>query len=474
MIMKTINLKSTLRHNLLILAVIPFIFSCDDDESTTPPVGLPEFTNPFTSFSINENKPDGELVATITATTPDFPDEAISFSISSGNENNVFSIDPSTGDLSVNDSEFLNYEVTKSLSLTLTATNAAGSTDQQFDISLLDLEDERYLEYTHPDDPSKPGEGGRPGVNVSYGPGEHQFMSMWQPLNDEEPTNRPVILFAGGGTFGNPSHKEAFWGMANNMSQRGYVTAYVYFTRVNDGCGLFGCNNDLTPTTSEFLTPYIQNIQDLRGAIRFLRKNADTYGINPDQVYVGGWSTGGNIMFQSAMMDDNYQSNSDSPEIDDILENAITSLGGIEGDLNPGFSSKINAIMSMMTSTYDLSMIDANDPPLLLINHVDAATGSDCKTGDKRTGSWTVEFPDGVSVTSHGTDPVYEAAKSAGIHYGDEKYIQTNAVLTEDMDYGYLLMQGGPGGGFCPNTSVLTSANYNFIANFYYRVTTGK
>ena len=78
----------------------------------------PELLNQ--TFSINENSVNGQQVGTVVATDPD-AGQTLTYSIISGNTNNAFAINSSTGALSVNNSAALNYEAITSFGLTVRA-----------------------------------------------------------------------------------------------------------------------------------------------------------------------------------------------------------------------------------------------------------------------------------------------------------------------------------------------------------------
>ena len=71
-------------------------------------------------FSINENSANGSMVGIVIATDPD-AGQTLTYSIISGNTNNAFAINSSTGALSVNNSVALNYETITSFGLTVRA-----------------------------------------------------------------------------------------------------------------------------------------------------------------------------------------------------------------------------------------------------------------------------------------------------------------------------------------------------------------
>ncbi|MDY0103306.1 MAG: cadherin domain-containing protein [Lentimicrobium sp.] len=74
------------------------------------------------NVQINENSPTGTMVGQMSATDPD-NGQTITFSISSGNTGNAFTINPATGQISVASSEALNFEALQSIQLTISATD---------------------------------------------------------------------------------------------------------------------------------------------------------------------------------------------------------------------------------------------------------------------------------------------------------------------------------------------------------------
>jgi hypothetical protein len=96
---------------------------------------LPPVINNQT-FSINENTPNGTSVGTVVASDPD-AGQTISYSITGGNTNNAFSINATTGVISVANSLALNYEATASFALIVRATdNGPGNLWSQADITV--------------------------------------------------------------------------------------------------------------------------------------------------------------------------------------------------------------------------------------------------------------------------------------------------------------------------------------------------
>lgn len=89
------------------------------------------------------------------------------------------------------------------------------------------------------------------------------------------PQKKPGIVFVHGGGW-RAGYRTNFTPMAIGMAERGYVTATISYR--------------LSPETQ-----YPAAIHDVKAAIRWMRKNAKKYGINPDHIAVGGGSAGGQI-----------------------------------------------------------------------------------------------------------------------------------------------------------------------------------
>ena len=113
--------------------------------STFPDLGCAEYTSGSTnqppvilnqSFQINENSPDATFVGTVVATDPN-AGQTLTYSILSGNTNNAFAINSSTGALTVSNTSALNYEVTPSFALIIKVQdNGTGNLSSQATISV--------------------------------------------------------------------------------------------------------------------------------------------------------------------------------------------------------------------------------------------------------------------------------------------------------------------------------------------------
>jgi acetyl esterase/lipase len=91
----------------------------------------------------------------------------------------------------------------------------------------------------------------------------------------------PGIVFVHGGGWG-MGYRTNFTPMAIGMAERGYVAATISYRLSSEA-------------------KYPAAIYDVKAAIRWLRKNAKKYGVNPDQIAVSGGSAGGQIASLTGM-----------------------------------------------------------------------------------------------------------------------------------------------------------------------------
>ncbi|MES2788699.1 MAG: cadherin domain-containing protein, partial [Planctomycetota bacterium] len=85
-----------------------------------------------TTLSVPENSPNGTVVGTVIAVDPDVVSgpgsDVLTFSITAGNTNDAFSIDPSNGEIRVSNSAALDFETLQQFTLRIRVTDLGGHT----------------------------------------------------------------------------------------------------------------------------------------------------------------------------------------------------------------------------------------------------------------------------------------------------------------------------------------------------------
>ncbi|MBI2519662.1 MAG: alpha/beta hydrolase [Bdellovibrio sp.] len=133
------------------------------------------------------------------------------------------------------------------------------------------------------------------------------LLDLYLPQRKEQPS--PLIIFLhGGGWF--EGNKDTCPG--NAFAAMGYTMACVGYRLANH---TVGCPKELSFPTQ---------IHDVKAAVRWLRKNADKYGINPNRFGLLGASSGGHLA---------------------TLAGLSAGVADLEGTANLGVSDEIQAVV---------------------------------------------------------------------------------------------------------------------------------
>lgn len=129
-------------------------------------------------------------------------------------------------------------------------------------------------------------------------------MDIFMPPATDTVVNRPVVILAHGGGFINVAFmggtrlvgtmdNEDIQALADTLAHWGYVTASIEYR--------LGFN---VLSASSLKRAVWRGAQDMSAAIRFFRKNAAWFNIDPDKVFVGGSSAGALCALHSTFVDD--------------------------------------------------------------------------------------------------------------------------------------------------------------------------
>lgn len=187
-----------------------------------------------------------------------------------------------------------------------------------------------------------------------------QDLDVYTPTGDAE-TNRPVIVFAHGGNFigGTKADGDVVY-LAKEFAKRGYVTVSINYS-LTSALNLLDSNDAYEPV--------LMAVSDGKAAVRYLRENASTYGIDPNKVYFIGESAGAILGLNYAFLDTLPKA---TPLLASIINQYPDGLEGVGGHF--GTSSKLNAIVGLAGGLLSKNWIDGytNIPTLLLHGDADA------------------------------------------------------------------------------------------------------
>ena len=189
----------------------------------------------------------------------------------------------------------------------------------------------------------------------------HQ-MDVYTPIGDTV-TNRPVIIYLHGGAFmtGDKSAADCI-DFCTSFAKKGYVAISANY-RLATNPFFFTFFQDVQYRT------LLQAIADIKAAIRYVRKvyaYGNLLGIDPDVIFVGGYSAGAVLSIHLAYVDNI----SDLPTSPVDVQALVSDIGGtLEGDSgNNGYSSNVSAIVSFTGGINNLSFIDPTDEPIVLVH----------------------------------------------------------------------------------------------------------
>ena len=192
-------------------------------------------------------------------------------------------------------------------------------------------------------------------------------MDIYQPVGDTV-TNRPVLIFAHGGVYvaGNKNNPPMV-SLCEAFAKRGYVTVSIQY-RLTSSLSL------LSPDASDIFSQTVLNsVSDMKAAVRYFRKdvaeNNNAYGINPDFIFVGGYSAGAVTAAHLSVIDDN--------QVPAEFQSFYDVAGGIEGNSgNSGYSSEVSGAILLAGAINTLDFIDADDEPIVSLHASDDNTVS--------------------------------------------------------------------------------------------------
>jgi acetyl esterase/lipase len=162
-------------------------------------------------------------------------------------------------------------------------------------------------------------------------------LDVYEPVGDSV-SSRPAIVWVHGGSFccGDKTSPEIV-DEATTFARKGYVNVSINYRLSPDGCSA-------AQPSQSCIQAIVDAMHDAQAAVRFLRANAATYGVDTNRIAIGGTSAG-------AITALNVGFNPDDP--------------GSSG--NPGYSSAVRAAVSL-SGAQILGSAGPGDAPSLLFH----------------------------------------------------------------------------------------------------------
>lgn len=249
------------------------------------------------------------------------------------------------------------------------------------------------------------------------------YMDIFQPLDDTL-SQRPLVIIAFGGGF--LSGSKEHWSirlLCQNLAKRGYVAAAIDYRL---GMNIF--DSDLANRA------VYRGLQDGRSAVRFFRADAagvNNYKIDPDQVFIGGHSSGGFIALHNAYLDkeserpiSTYSWTQDGNAVAD--QDCIDCTGN-----NQGHNGHANAVFSLAGGLGFTSFIESGDDPSVVMFHSSDDNTVPYDSGEPFTGVTWIVIGDDLPIV-HGSSEIATRADEVGLPYDFFSYSNRGHDVHED------------------------------------------
>lgn len=190
------------------------------------------------------------------------------------------------------------------------------------------------------------------GQNNTWSGANNQLkLDVYEPTGDTELV-RPLIIWVHGGSFiGGSKTDNDVKKWSESFAKKGYVCASIDYR-----LGFFPFDS------VNAVKAVVRAVQDLKGAIRYFYKDCQTanqYKVDTNHIFIGGSSAGAITALHVAYLNDPC-------EIADYLSpSTMNTLGGLEGNSgNPGYSTKVHAVINGCGALAKYSWLESGDIPL--------------------------------------------------------------------------------------------------------------
>jgi len=188
-------------------------------------------------------------------------------------------------------------------------------------------------------------------------PGRAEKLDLYLPPEDPKTgEKRPgiVIIHGGGWTGGDKGAKREI-NVGTTLASHGYVCVSINYALAAEG----------RPT-------WPGNLQDCKRAVRWLRKNAETYRIDPDRIGVIGGSAGGHLAAVLAVTgpEDGFEPEEDSG-ISSRVQAAVPMYPGAAAGLNRDhvmFPGRLTEMPELYRAAVPISHVTKGDAPMLILH----------------------------------------------------------------------------------------------------------
>lgn len=216
-------------------------------------------------------------------------------------------------------------------------------------------------------------------------------LDLYRPINQKQAAPLVIFLHSGGMVTGNKEN-HVITQFAGDFGRHGFVVASVNYRLIDLPDSVSDLQRFLTKT---YVKSKIYNaMQDVRTAIRYLSARAEEYNIDPNRIYLAGFSAGGILSLQTAFCDDEEMKNFVGEKVT-LTEGCLDCKPCIGAEYSEPL--KLAGVISLSGSMFNIADIDDTDTIPLLMVHGDADKMVDYKVGrpfSKYIKEYKMDLPD--------------------------------------------------------------------------------
>jgi acetyl esterase/lipase len=189
--------------------------------------------------------------------------------------------------------------------------------------------------------------------NLSFLPeGRKEKLDLYLPTGAFK-KGRPAVLFIHGGGFkGGDKAEFRSASVSADLARAGYVVA--------------SCNYVLSSKKNPGVWP--QNLSDCRNAVRWLRQNAETLGVDPSRIAVAGGSAGGYLALMVGFSEDKVELGGDPSAKVPAKVSAVINMYGATDPNHHGKETLVNAGPDAERLFIPMTHVKAGNPPVLILH----------------------------------------------------------------------------------------------------------
>ena len=229
---------------------------------------------------------------------------------------------------------------------------------------------------------------------------ENLVLDLYKPIGDDHCQRPLLVMVHGGGFIAGTKNDADVVQICQEMAARGHVTAsvhyrlglhpldfYVPYALCNDAINPLGINKCIYAADDmELRRAHFRAVQDVKGAIRFLKGRREQDSTDVRNVFVGGSSAGAITAIGVAYIDlpdeKPYQAGAwpDAPMPDPDLASCVPApadrsrpdLGSIDGELHldNGHDASVQGVASFMGGMFEIGLpLQGIDTPAIYLYH---------------------------------------------------------------------------------------------------------